>query len=574
MYYQFSYTAAHRHLIDITCIIDKQFSDTLRVNLPAWRPGRYELGNFAKNIQQFNISDENNKPLAFKKITKDCWEINCKGINKIKITYSYYAAEINAGSSYLDENQLYVNPVNCCIYADERMYEACDIELVIPKDYMVATALTPSGKNKFKAANFHQLADSPFLASKTLKHNEFSVSGVKFHLWFQGDCSPDWSKLLTDFYVFAKEQILAFGDFPASDYHFIFQILPYKFYHGVEHLTSTVIALGPSHQVMEGFLYDELLGVSSHELYHAWNIKSIRPKEMMPYNYKEENYSRLGYVCEGVTTYYGDYILFRSGIFNQQQYFNTFNERLNKHFHNPARLSMSVADASFDTWLDGYVAGIPNRKTSIYDEGCLLAFATDILIRKETNNHKSLDDVMLNLYNNFSKKSKGYTENDYMGIVDATSETSFTDFFRKYIYGTTDYQPLLAECLDYIGLQLDERVSRKTYEAEFGFKLNDVTSPLKITNIIYDAPADKAGLSVGDELVAINNHIPKGDLNEWIKYFADDVIELSYSRLGIVKTVKLLADKKKYYNAYSISKNTNANAAQKNNFEKWAKRKY
>ena len=127
---------------------------------------------------------------------------------------------------------------------------------------------------------------------------------------------------------------------------------------------------------------------------------------MLPYDYAKENYSTLGYVCEGITTYYGDYILYRSGIFSDDDYLNCFNAQLKKHFDNFGRYNYSVAQSSFDTWLDGYSKGIPDRKVSIYTEGCLLAFITDVNIRKSTNNQKNLDDVMRTLYNDFAKKAK------------------------------------------------------------------------------------------------------------------------------------------------------------------------
>jgi predicted metalloprotease with PDZ domain len=171
--------------------------------------------------------------------------------------------------------------------------------------------------------------------------------------------------------------------------------------------------LGPGNEFVNKDWYDEFLGISSHELFHTWNIKSIRPVEMMPYDYSKENYSRLGFVAEGVTTYYGDFLLYRSGVFSDADYFKTFNEQLQKHFDNFGRFNLSVADSSFDTWLDGYNPGVPNRKVSIYTEGCLIAFMTDICIRKQTSNAHSLDDVMRALFTEFGKKKIGYSENDY-----------------------------------------------------------------------------------------------------------------------------------------------------------------
>lgn len=574
MRYIFSYTNPQRHFIYIECVITGVKSDRLYVQLPSWRPGRYELGNFAKNIQKWEALDAAGKKLKAKKITKDSWEISTKGVGEVHVKYNYYASEINAGSSYLDEKQLYVNPVNCCLYVPDRMGETCELELLLPRDYMVATGLKSSGKNKFSAKDFHELADSPFIASNTLKHNEVVVSGIKFHLWFQGECTPDWTRLLNDFYIFAKEQLMAMREFPAKEYHFLFQILPFRFYHGVEHLTSTVLALGPGYSLMENNLYNDLLGVCSHELYHAWNIKSIRPVEMMPYDYTKENYSRLGYVCEGVTTYYGDYFLFRSGVFSEQEYFKTFNERLQKHFHNPARFTMPVTDASFDTWLDGYVPGIPARKTSIYDEGCLLAFFTDILIRRKTKNKKSLDDVMLHLYNDFAKKGKGYSEDDYMGVVKEVAGDPLTELFMNYVYGTADFEPMLNEHLAYIGCEMLKTRSKKYHEAYFGFKLQEGMVPPKVALVYPDSVADRAGLTANDEIVAINGHQVKNDLNEWKKYFAGGQIDLAVFSNMNLKTVRLSPSNGDHYFTYSIAKIKSPTEAQKQAYQSWAKRTF
>ena len=229
--------------------------------------------------------------------------------------------------------------------------------------------------------------------------------------------------------AFTIDQLKMMGSFPFDAYHFLVQVLPYSFYHGVEHLKSTVLGIGPGYDLMRNNIYIDFVGVASHELFHAWNIKTIRPAEMMPYNYKTENYSRLGFVYEGVTTYYGDLILARCGVYNTEQFFKELNVRIQKHFDNPGRQNLSVADSSFDTWLDGYTPGVPGRKTSIYDEGCITALMTDLIIRKKTNSKSSLDDVMRTLYEDFGKKNIGYAEHDYFSIVDFIAKDSMADFY-------------------------------------------------------------------------------------------------------------------------------------------------
>ena len=310
-------------------------------------------------------------------------------------------------------------------------------------------------KHKYSCQNFHELVDSPLIASNSLQHHSYIESGVKFHLWFQGECKPNWELLETDFKKFSKVQIEAFGDFPTNEYHFLFQILTHKAFHGVEHYNSTVILLGPSYDLMktEGW-YEELLAVSCHELYHAWNVKQIRPIDMSPYDYSKENYTELGYINEGVTTYFGDKHLLTSGVFNWKQYAKTFNQLLSRHFTNFGTNNYSVAQSSFDTWLDGYIKGAPGRKGSIYTEGALVAFMTDVFILKNTNNKKSLDDVMKILYQDFAKKGKGVSDLDYKHTIEQVTGASYDEIYDNFLHGTTDYTTQLTESLNYIGCDL------------------------------------------------------------------------------------------------------------------------
>ncbi|MBA3705887.1 MAG: M61 family metallopeptidase, partial [Bacteroidetes bacterium] len=562
--------------------------DEVLIQLPAWRPGRYELGNFAKNVQKWAAFDGKGNPLKFQKISKDSWKIQTKDVSELHIKYNYYGAEINAGSTFLDGTQLYMNPVNCCIYIPERINEQCVLELHLPADYIVACGApgSPSKKkgiNSFILKDFHELADSPFIASNSLKQTKFVSDGIEFNLWFQGECTPDWAKLTSDFMKFINEQLLMMKAFPCETYHFLFQILPYKTFHGVEHVTSTVIALGPGYNLMKDSLYEDLLGVSSHELFHVWNIKTIRPIEMQPYDYTKENYSKLGYICEGITTYYGDYLLYRSGVFNEGQYLQTFAERLQKHFDNFGRFNLSVADSSFDTWLDGYMPGAPNRKTNIYDEGNLLAFVTDMFIRKNSHNKHSLDDVMRYLYTEFALKNKGYSDSDYKEIVTHFANTSFDEIFNNYINGINDYKPLLQDAMNYIGCELIFTSSHKFHEHGLGIKVQEVNGVCRVSSVYPDSIADKGGITINDELLIVNNmHIkPEGlgtTFGEWCNYFVHkDAITpmiLIIATNGITKQIELQPSPNSYYKIVEIKKQIAANELQKINFETWSKNKF
>ncbi|MBT7895569.1 MAG: M61 family peptidase, partial [Flavobacteriales bacterium] len=307
--YNISYKFPHRHLIDFELSALTNGVKKMQFQLSAWRPGRYELANFAQNIINWQVYDDEGDKLYFKKITKDLWEVDCKGTKKITVIYNFYANQLDAGACYLDEHQLYLNPVHCMFYIVDRMDEEYQINMNIPESYKIASSMQKN-RNTLYVKGYDLLAESPIICSSNIQHDSYQVNNIDFHIWFQGECKPDWVKLKKDFTAFTKSQIKHFGVFPVDEYHYFFQITPYKSYHGVEHTKNTVLLLGPGHEIMNN-RYEDLLGVCSHELYHTWNIKAIRPIEMYPYDYTKENYFRTGFVAEGVTTYMGDLMLYK-----------------------------------------------------------------------------------------------------------------------------------------------------------------------------------------------------------------------------------------------------------------------
>ncbi|MFB6306611.1 MAG: hypothetical protein ABEH43_06435, partial [Flavobacteriales bacterium] len=279
MQYELNIEKPHLHFLQIKAEFNNINEKETTIQLPMWRPGRYQTTHFSKRIRKWSVRDKKGNELDYYKKGPETWVIDSKDTDAFEILYEYYADTLDAGSTYLDEEQLYVNPVNCLIYRPSNEEESADIKLNIPSNYIIATSLKEKQKHVLYAENVQELMDSPFIASPSLKHEQWKVSGVDFHLWFQGLCAPDFDKVKRDFEKYIKAQIQAFSEFPENEFHFLYQITPDSSYHGVEHERSTVIMLGPSYELMsdEG-KYPAFLGVSSHELYHAWNIKKIRPK--------------------------------------------------------------------------------------------------------------------------------------------------------------------------------------------------------------------------------------------------------------------------------------------------------
>ncbi|MDG1333644.1 MAG: hypothetical protein P8P74_15010 [Crocinitomicaceae bacterium] len=567
---QFTFDSANsnQQYVHITATFSAKNDETF-VQLPAWRPGRYELGNFAKNVRNFKVFDSNNQLVAAEKVAKDRWSVDSSKTETIRVEYNYYAAELNAGSTFLDETQLYVNPVNCCVFTEDTYHEEVEISLNIPKIWEVASSMTKAG-DKWTVKNTEELLDTPFIASAGLQYTTYEVGGTLFYVWFNGEVKPDWDRLIKDFKAFTVSQIEKFTEFPVKEYHFLNQIVPYKGYHGVEHQKSTVVFLGPSYAIFEEY-YSELLGVSSHELYHTWNVKAIRPIEMYPYDFTKENYSQLGYICEGVTTYQGDLFLLKSGVFDLDQYFKELTTQLQRHFDNSGRFHYSVAESSFDTWLDGYVAGAPGRKVSIYTEGCLLAFVTDVMLRIETGDKYGLDEVMKRLFFNFALQNKGVSAEDYQSTIESIAGTSFQSFFDDYFHGTRPFESILFDSLDYLGIELCHEPSSVYSEGKLGFKTLKTANGFTVKAMFPGGPAETAGLMLEDEIIAVNDIHCDGELNKWLRYFDEDVKKLTVKRSGRMISFTLPEVQRFFYNKYSLKLVKDPNSHQQKALRHWRK---
>ena len=569
--YHFSWDKAHTQIIQIKFQVSGNTRKQHEIRLPLWRPGRYELGNFAKNIMSIHAHAKNGKALKLVKTSIHSWMLETEGEQEYEISYRYYAAVLNAGSTWLHEDQLYVNPVNCCLYLPERMDEPCALTLDVPNNYQIAIDQKEISPRTYRFSNFDRLADTPFIASPSIQHLEFESSGHLFHLWFQGLKSIQENKLKADFSRFCEEQIRCMGELPGREYHFLFQITPQQSYHGVEHLYSTVIALGPEKDLFGDSLYSELLGVSSHELFHAWNVKWIRPADMLPYHFEKENYSRLGWIYEGVTTWYGDLFLYRSGVFDFKAFKTTFEEKLKKHFNNYGRFNYSVADSSFDTWLDGYVAGAPHRKTSIYTEGSLLTFMLDSRIRAFTNDLKSFDDVLRQLLAD-ARQGLGYTKERLIEIMDSFGPQDHREFLKNYAEGCLDYEPELRKSLQRLGLDIVQNLDLKPVEHAAGLKLSVSGQQAEVLLVAPASPAEKAGMATGDQLIALNG--VRWDLALVPDLLPDERLEITAFRNAKIINFNLLIEVDKFFTSRQINLIQDSGEAERKAFHSWSGRDF
>jgi len=532
------------------------------MKLPDWRPGRYQLGNFSKYLRNFRAKNQNQERLDFKKTNKNTWQIHCEDEYCI-IQYEIFTSTIDGGSTFVDEEHWYLNFINCLLYQPEAMHQDHKVLLEIPEDWTIACSLKKEGRN-LSASSFYELVDSPVLSSRNLQHLQYKVRDIDFHLWFRGKADlRKRDQIIEDFKKFTLHQIETMGEFESQEYHFLFQIPDEKAYHGVEHLNSTCIVLGPAKEFNTDSFYDNFLGISSHELFHYWNIIRIRPEEMHPYDFEKENYFSTGYVAEGVTTYYGDLFLIRSGVKDLEWYMNELNTLFKRHFENYGRFNTSVAESSWDLWLDGYEAGIPDRKVSIYVKGALIALILDLKIILETNGQKSLDNVMHTLWSDFYKNNKGYSPEDYLSAAEAVIGHNLTEYSKQFITGCHPIEEELSLLLGQFGFELHLKSNEDPFAKHFGLKINEGT----VVGLALDSPAEKQ-FRIGDKLISINDQKFE-EIQDVIQFEEDRSYTFQLFRNNNLIETIIKTENGGFYNRYTLKGKDDVKESEKLMRKKW-----
>jgi len=442
--------------------------DAWTLQLPTWRPGRYELGNFAQYVLWVEGVDEDGQRMRLAKQDLHAWAVPA-GVQHVE--WLFHADILNAGSTCIETNLYYVNPVNCFMFDLERQDLAAnvvlsDLELNPDREegWALAVAMpwhVEEGVPCMQARDVQHLMDSPWMASPKLWHDSFKEQGLDVHIWVHDTLPSDLDRFVADHLAFTRSQLSFFGSFPVDEYHFLYLFPDREVRHGVEHEDSTVIAIGPAERVKSEEGYMEILGIASHELYHAWNVKRIRPAEWTPYDFTGPCPSALGYVAEGVTTYMGDLFLFESGIVDLKGWCDLMTKLLERHVNNPGRLNMSVAESSFDTWLDGYRLGVPGRKGSIYVEGAVLAFLCDTRIMERTNGKASLSTAMRLLWERFGQPRIGLTSDTYWDVLAEVAGERLDDLRRDHADGTKDTWDALVHAMSTQGLTMTQSKDEK-----------------------------------------------------------------------------------------------------------------
>ncbi len=539
MNYVLSWKEPNSHYLHIETTVEAPKTESIDFRIPAWRPGRYVIQNYSKNVVGFQAFNEAGEPLEFRKSDKDTWRVTLNGAEKIITRYKYYARQLDAGSSYLDDIEAYINPITCFMYIPGKESLPVELKIEKPADWRTATAMPfDEATQTFTSEDYHEFVDSPILTSATFDLLTFNHKGTKFDIAIQGEGNYDGEKIVEDVKKIVVEQVAIMKDLPMKYYLFMYHIVPYRFGHGVEHKNSTSIVRGPGDFDDERF-YDGFLGVTSHEFFHVWNVERISPAALYPPDYSKENYTSMMWIHEGVTSYYTGLTLTRCGLLETEKHLENLARSIRGYENTYGRKVMSTAEVGWESWNKSMGQAPPNTYYSFYTKGSILGLLLDLEIRGITKNKKSLNDVMRHLNENYAQKDRGMPEDGMLRAINQVTGGDFTWFFDAHVDGVEeiDYNRFLKHA----GLELVREVDKKSPKVWLGLSLRGDENHARISNVVPESPAFEAGLDRDDLLVAIDGRrVHAENLDQTLKkYQPSDQIEVTVFRREHLKQFKV-----------------------------------
>ena len=514
----------HTHLFEVDIRIKRTGNAPNEETLimPVWTPGSYLVREFERHVQDFSAKDATGQPLKWEKVNKDTWRITTNGIAEWHASYRVYANELSVRTSELNSSHAFWNNANLLMYLDGNLKVSSTVQVLAPDVWKVATSLpiTPGPKNTFRAENFDILYDSPFEASD-FKTIVFNVKGVPHRIVIDGEGNYDPEKMRRDVQKIVETEVeIMGGEIPYKDYTFFLHL---RGGGGLEHLNSA--ALGYSRFGFKSSTGDRttssspnatssereyrgFLSLVAHEFFHLWNVKRIRPDALGPFDYTQENYTKVLWVAEGITDYYADVALRRANLVTEQEFLSATARSFQNLQNTPGRLEQTVEEASYDSWIKFYRQdeNSVNSQVSYYDKGAILGLLLDLEIRKRSNGTKSLDDVMRYLLTEYYKKERNYGPQDFQKICELMAGSSLDEFFAKHVRGRDELDYNAA--LNVAGLKLETTNIENGKPAEkafFGADTEWDNNRLIVRRVYAGSPAYDQGLNTGDQIIALNN---------------------------------------------------------------------
>jgi predicted metalloprotease with PDZ domain len=516
--YNIEVADAHAHQFRVTLSVARPAAEQ-RLSLPVWIPGSYLVREFARHLSGLRAT-QGPRELPLEQLDKTTWLARCEGRAALRISYLVYAFDPSVRAAFLDAQRGFFNNTSLCLRVEGREAEPHRIELRrLPPGWQVATAMRAvevdaAGPGRYEAVDYDELVDHPFALGRFWR-GRFEAHGVP-HEYVVSGALPDFdgARLLADAKRVCEAQIAfwhgatasrrgaASGRPPFERYLFLHDLVE-EGHGGLEHRASTAL-ISPRRDMPQlgkpdsGDGYVNLLGLISHEYFHTWNVKRLRPAEFARYDYTQEHYTAMLWFFEGFTSYYDDAFLQRTGLIDAGRYLRLLARTLSGVLATPGRTVQSVAQSSFDAWVKYYRSdeNTPNATVSYYTKGALVALALDLTLRAEGRG--TLDDVMRRLWAESGGGPIG--EADIAAALQHVGARSYAPELAAWVHGTGELplQPLLAR------FGVEWHVEAATLAQRLGVRVAEsALTGIKVSHVLRGGAAEQAGLAAGDELLAV-----------------------------------------------------------------------
>ena len=540
--YTLRFPAPHTHYVTVEASVPTGGRSHVELMMAVWTPGSYLVREFARHVEAVTAQTSLGEPLAVEKSRKNRWRISTGGADRIVVSYQVYGREMSVRTNWIEADFAILNGAPTFLtLADDDSARPHDVTLELPTGWSRSlTGLTPRtdrGPHTYRAADFDTLVDSPIVAGTPAVY-EFSVDGTP-HLLVNVGESGVWHgpQSAQDVEKITREIYRMWGVMPYDRYLFLNMITEAG--GGLEHRNSALL-MSSRWATSSGRSYLRWLGLVSHELFHAWNVKRLRPIELGPFDYENETHTESLWVVEGLTSYYGDLGVHRAGLSTVEQYLGALSRQIRGLQTTPGREVQPVALASYDAWIKYYRGdeNSPNSSVSYYTKGAVIGFLLDMRVRAATEGTKTLDDVMRLAYTRFSEE-RGFTPEEFRATAQEVAGADLSEWFTRALDTTEELD--YTESLDWLGLEF----ANQPQDEELGWvglATRTSNGRLLVSQVRRDTPAHDAGFNVDDEILAIGDH--RVLANQWNERIAltppSSEISVMISRRGALRRLSVV----------------------------------
>ncbi|MEO8513045.1 MAG: PDZ domain-containing protein [Ignavibacteria bacterium] len=562
------------HFFDVTIELNdiSKSKNNVELVMPVWRSGRYFVFDFSGGVQEFSAEDEKGKKLKWEKTDKSTWNVDTKNARSVIAKYRVFANDFLSRTRGLNEEHAFINGTSVFMFCPKFYDEPVTLKVIPYRDWHVTTGLENYNNDPFTfyARDYNYFIDCP-LEIGTQTDFDFLVKGKKHTISFFGKANYDRQKMIDDFTIIIKKNFDFWGSIPYEHYTFIVHCTP-ESGGGTEHINSTVVGVKP--QAFDTPAnYESYLRLISHEFFHTWNVKQLKPKGITPYDFTKENYTSELWIAEGGTSYYDGLMLVRTGQMSVEEFFKEITRGADDERRRPGNKIQSVAESSFDAWVKFWKRSQNTyySESDYYSKGSYVSLVLDMEIRNSSRNKYSLDDVFRYMFKKFPLDKKGYTNEDYRKACEKYAGKSLKQFFDDYVFGVVTIE--WEKYLSYAGLELTHSDSVVT--PVVGLLCKKSENKIIVEEVISGSSAEKAGMLSGDEIIACDgNRLSYEEIEKKIKELkTGDKVNFTIFRNNKLSEVKLSLEEIKLSN-YQLAKIQDPNPLQKKIYESWLETKW